>query len=182
MELAFLHLVMTVSLFWNFFSTDDIIAAEVFINEVQTTAISKTYNPCTLYDEQDNLCKYCKICVSVFNSKSSLRLYSNHMNTKHLNTGFIWTPDSIGVWYANVKVKWLRRLFEYGTFWTINSIFFSPVFWPPFEYQGSILPTKKFSEFWQNSQNSDNFHRFSKYTQLLNQLCWGIRWSLRPFI
>ena len=97
MELAFFHLVMTVSLCWNFFSTDDIIAAEVFINEVQTTAISKTYNPCTLYDEQDNLCKYCKICVSVFNSKSSLRLYSNQVD---LATLVKWSRQKI---FARIK-------------------------------------------------------------------------------
>ena len=37
--------------------------------------------------------------------------------------------------------------------------------------QGSILSTKKFSEFWQNSQNSDNFLRFSKCVPI--KIFWG---------
>ena len=33
--------------------------------------------------------------------------YSNHLNTEHLNTWFIWIPDSMGVWYSNGKLTWL---------------------------------------------------------------------------
>ena len=30
--------------------------------------------------------------------------YSNHLNTEHLNTRFIYIPDSMGVRYSNVLV------------------------------------------------------------------------------
>ena len=31
-------------------------------------------------------------------------MYSNHLNTEHLNAGFILMLDSMGVWYLNGKV------------------------------------------------------------------------------
>ena len=49
--------------------------------------------------------------------------YSYHLNTKHLNTTFIWILDSMGVRYSNGKVTWLGGRFEYQTFWTINRLF-----------------------------------------------------------
>ena len=49
--------------------------------------------------------------------------YSNHLNTKHLNTRFIWIPDSMVVQYSNCKVTWLGQPFEYHTFWTTNRLF-----------------------------------------------------------
>ena len=58
--------------------------------------------------------------------------YSNHLNTKHLNTGF-----STGVRYSNGKVTWLNGPFEYRTFWTIIR-FFSLVFRPPFDNRTKI--------------------------------------------
>ena len=34
-------------------------------------------------------------------------VYSNHLNTKHLNTGFIWIQDSMGIWNSNDRhVTW----------------------------------------------------------------------------
>ena len=35
--------------------------------------------------------------------------YSSYLNTEHMNTGFIWIPDSMGVWYSNGKVTWIGR-------------------------------------------------------------------------
>ena len=49
--------------------------------------------------------------------------YSNHLNTEHLNTRFIWIPDSMGVQYSNGKVIWLGRPFEYRTCWTVTRLF-----------------------------------------------------------
>ena len=60
--------------------------------------------------------------------------YSSYLNTGHPNTGFIWIPDTLGVWHSNGKVMWLGWLFEYQTFWTIRG-FLSPYFSPPFKYQ-----------------------------------------------
>ena len=42
-------------------------------------------------------------------------MYGNHLNTEHLNTGFIWIPESMGVWFLNGS-QWLGGPFEY---WTI---------------------------------------------------------------
>ena len=66
--------------------------------------------------------------------QKSLHNYSNHLNTKHLNIGFIWIPDSMGVWYSNGSVTWLGRQFGYRTFGPEIG-FFSPVFRPPFKYR-----------------------------------------------
>ena len=41
------------------------------------------------------------------------KLYSNHLNTQHMNPRFIWIPDSMGVWYLNGKVTWLGIPFDY---------------------------------------------------------------------
>ena len=43
-------------------------------------------------------------------------IYSNHLNTKHLNTGFIWIQDSMGVLYSYGKVTWLGRPLNTGNF------------------------------------------------------------------
>ena len=49
--------------------------------------------------------------------------YSNHLNTEHQNTRFMWILDSMGVRYSNGKVMWLGGPFENRTFWTINGLF-----------------------------------------------------------
>ena len=60
--------------------------------------------------------------------------YSNHLNTEHLNTGFIWIPDSMGVHYSNGKVTHdFPNHLNTGHFGPLTG-FFRPVFRPPFEY------------------------------------------------
>ena len=54
--------------------------------------------------------------------------YSNHQNTEHLNTRFIWIPDSSEyqtVWVTGVQmvVTRLGGTLDYQTFWTINRLF-----------------------------------------------------------
>ena len=41
----------------------------------------------------------------------------------------------MGVRYSKDKVTWLGRPFEYQTFWTMNRLYFSLVFKPPFVYR-----------------------------------------------
>ena len=69
--------------------------------------------------------------------------YSKHQNTEHLNTGFIWIPDSMGVQYSNGQVTWLSGHFEYQTFWTKNWLFQTTIWQPdnnlPFKYQTSLV-------------------------------------------
>ena len=56
--------------------------------------------------------------------------YSNNLNTEHLNTRFIYIPDSMGVQYSNVLSDHLNT----GHFGPQTG-FFSPVSRPPFEYR-----------------------------------------------
>ena len=76
--------------------------------------------------------------------------------------------DSLGVWYSICKVMWLGGPFKYWTIWTINRLFFSPVFRPSFKYwtiwqQDTNLPFKYQTspvfrwllclKYWPNAQN-----------------------------
>ena len=63
--------------------------------------------------------------------------YHNHLNTEHLNTGFIWIPDSMGAGYSKGKVTWLGGPIKYQTFWTTNRLF-SVWFW--FDYRIILQP------------------------------------------
>ena len=91
--------------------------------------------------------------------QKSLHNYSNHLNTKHPNTRFIWILDSMGVWYSNGSVTWLGRQYEYRTFGPEIG-FFSPVFRPPFKYRTIRQPNTNLPiEF----QTSPVFGQYSEF-------------------
>ena len=56
---------------------------------------------------------------SVLWIRSTRPFWIKKPNTKHLNIGFIWILESMGVWYSNGKVTRLGRPFKYRTFWTL---------------------------------------------------------------
>ena len=95
-------------------------------------------------------------------------MYSNHLNTKHLNTGFIRIPDSMGVQYSNGKVTWFCRPFEYQTFWTINRLFpsgFQTTIWKTVHLTTEHISTIRIQ--WNlNSEHLNNRHTWIKNLNL----------------
>ena len=54
--------------------------------------------------------------VRIFGQKNlQVKIWSGFKYSNHLNTGFIWKPDSMGFKYSNSKVTWLGRPFHYLT-------------------------------------------------------------------
>ena len=59
----------------------------------------------------------------VVKSFQIVEVCSNHLNTGHQNTRFIWIPETMNVQYSNGKDTWLGWPFEYQTYWTINRLY-----------------------------------------------------------